>query len=389
MLNPLTWLSRRRFPYEPLISIEISKNRLLHNLNEFRKLAPQSNIAPVLKSNAYGHGLIEIARILETARKENSDLAKDTPFFVIDSYFEALALRSKSIKTPLLIIGYNRPEILLNPNLKNVSYAITSIDTLQQIQQTKRSINIHLKIDTGMHRQGILPDEIKDALQIIKKNQKINLEGVCSHLSDADNIDPSFTKLQIETWNNIVDQITIEFPQIKYIHLSNTYGHKYSNLIKSNISRLGIGLYGIAGGFENILDLKPILQMKTIITGIKKIKKGQTVGYNNTFIAENDITIATLPIGYFEGLDRRLSDKGFFEVSGGRIICPIIGRISMNISTIDVSRVPNLKIGDGVVIISNNPISKNSIQSMAKITQTIPYEIVIYIPEHLRRVVVE
>lgn len=389
MINPLTWLSKRRFPYKPLIYIEISKNRLLHNINEFLKLAPQGRIAPVLKSNAYGHGLIEIAKIIEQECRENLKLKESIPFFVIDSYFEALALRSKGIKTPLLIIGYNRPEILLNPNLKNVSYAITSIDTLQKIQYTKKSVNIHIKIDTGMHRQGILISEIPDALQIIKKNKKINLEGICSHLSDADNADPSFTKKQIETWNNVVDDIKSEFPNIKYIHLSNTHGHKYSELIKSNVSRLGIGLYGIADGFENILDLKPVLQMKTIITGIKKIKKGQTVGYNNTFVADKDTAVATVPIGYFEGLDRRLSDKGFFEIGKDKTLCPIIGRISMNISTVDISQASDVKIGDEVVVISNEPDNKNSIQSIAKITQTIPYEIVIYIPEHLKRVVVE
>jgi alanine racemase len=157
MINPLTWLSKRRFPYEPLIKVEISKNRLLHNLDQFRKLDKQNMIAPVLKSNAYGHGLIEIARILEEARKQNKELNETIPFFVLDSYFEALALRSKGIKTPLLIIGYNRPEILLNPNLQNISYAITSIETLRQIQKTKKYINIHLKIDTGMHRPRPAP----------------------------------------------------------------------------------------------------------------------------------------------------------------------------------------------------------------------------------------
>lgn len=389
MLNLLKWLSKKRFPYEPLISVEISKKYLLQNLKEFQKLTNQNNIAPVLKSNAYGHGIVEIAKIIETACKEDPDLNKNIPFFVIDSYFEALALRSKGIKTPLLIIGYNRPQVLLNPNLKKVSYTITSLDTLQKIQKTTKNINIHLKIDTGMHRQGILIEEIPEALQIIKKNKKINLEGICSHLSDADNTDPSFTKLQIETWNNVVDKINTEFPDIKYIHLSNTYGHKYSNLIKANVSRLGIGLYGLAEGFENNLNLKPVLQMKTIITGIKNIKKGQTVGYNNTFIANKDTTVATVPTGYFEGLNRKLSDNGFFELSKNKIMCPIIGRISMNISTIDVSEVPDIKIGDEVIIISNNPNNKNSIQSMAKITQTIPYEIVTYIPEHLKRVVVE
>jgi len=389
MINPLTWLSKKRFPYEPLIKIEISRNRLLHNLDEFRKLDKKNMIAPVLKSNAYGHGLIEIAKILEDAKKQNKELNKTIPFFVLDSYFEALALRSKGIKTPLLIIGYNRPEILLNPNLQNISYAITSLETLQQIQQTKKYINIHLKIDTGMHRQGILIEEIDNALEIINANKNINLEGICSHFSDSDNTDPEFTKQQISNWNNVVSKLETKYPQIKYFHISNTYGHKYLNSIKSNTSRLGIGLYGIAEGFDIDINLKPVLEMKTIITGIKKIKKGQTVGYSNTFIAQKDMTIATVPIGYFEGLDRRLSNKGYFTINKEGVQSPIIGRVSMNITTIDVSDISNPKIGDEVIVISNNSNNKNSIQGIAKTVETIPYEIVVYIPEHLKRVVVE
>ncbi len=389
MINPLTWLSKKRFPYEPLIKVEISRNRLLHNLDEFRKLDKKNMIAPVLKSNAYGHGLIEIARILEEARKQNKELNETIPFFVLDSYFEALALRSKGIKTPLLIIGYNRPEILLNPNLHNISYAITSLETLKQIQKTKKYINIHLKIDTGMHRQGILIEEIDDALEIINANKNINLEGICSHFSDSDNTDPEFTKQQISNWNNVVSKLETQYPQIKYFHISNTYGHKYLDSIKSNTSRLGIGLYGIADNLDIDIDLKPVLEMKTIITGIKKIKQGQTVGYSNTFVAQKDMTIATVPIGYFEGLDRRLSNKGFFAVNKQDFLCPIIGRVSMNITTIDISGISNPKIGDEVIVISNDSNNKNSIQGIAKIVETIPYEVVVYIPEHLKRVVVE
>jgi alanine racemase len=240
-----------------------------------------------------------------------------------------------------------------------------------------------------MHRQGILIEEIDDALEIINANKNINLEGICSHFSDSDNTDPEFTKQQISNWNNVVSKLETQYPQIKYFHISNTYGHKYLDSIKSNTSRLGIGLYGIADNLDIDIDLKPVLEMKTIITGIKKIKQGQTVGYSNTFVAQKDMTIATVPIGYFEGLDRRLSNKGFFAVNKQDFLCPIIGRVSMNITTIDISGISNPKIGDEVIVISNDSNNKNSIQGIAKIVETIPYEVVVYIPEHLKRVVVE
>lgn len=365
----IKWLNHE--DNNPLITINISSSSLLWNLDQFSKIKPDNKIFPVLKSNAYGHGLIEIASIL----KAKSDC------FVIDSYFEAQHLRNEGIETPLLVIGYVRPENINKSKLKNISYTIGSLDALYSI---KSPTKIHLKIDTGMHRQGILPEEVNTAFDFIKKNNYIEIEGICSHLNDADNIDKSFTTNQIEIWNNIVDKAKKEFPLIKYIHLSNTSGHNFSKEITANVSRLGIGLYGLAdiSGF----DLKPVLELKTIITGIKKIKKGETVGYNNTFIASEDMTMATIPVGYYECLDRRLSNKGFVRI--GNTYCPIIGRVSMNITTIDISKLENLKIGDEVQVISPVKQDKNSIKSIAEICGTITYEIAVKIQGGIKRKVI-
>ncbi|MFA6554144.1 MAG: alanine racemase [Candidatus Paceibacterota bacterium] len=391
MKNPLTWLSRRRFPYEPLIKVEISKSRLTHNLNEFKKLAPENKIAPVLKSNAYGHGLLEIANLLESEIKKSGIMKKHLPFFVVDSYFEAVALRAKGIKTPLLIIGYTRPETILTSHLSHISYTISNLESLQAIKNCKHTISIHLKIDTGMHRQGILPSEIDQTIQYLKNSPRVSLDGICSHLCDADNQDSKFTKNQISIWNNAVKKIKNEFPNIKYIHLSATDGHKYSPIIEANVSRLGLGLYGITEKFNAELDLQPVLEMKTIITGIKKLRQGETIGYNNTFKAERDMTVATIPVGYFEGVDRKLSNIGAIEVVHGstnqKTICPIIGRVSMNITSIDISGISDVSIGTEVIVISNNPSNKNSIQSISKLCGTIEYERAVHIPEHLKRVI--
>lgn len=389
MQNLLTWLSRHRFPYEPLIKVEISRSRLIHNLNEFRKLAPGGRIAPVLKSNAYGHGLLEVAQILEGVRYSSIAIATSTPFFIVDSYFEAVALRARGIKTPLLIIGYTRPETILNSKLSEVSYAITSLETLQSISQTDRRVSIQIKIDTGMHRQGLLPNEIDAAIDHIKGNDKISLKGVCSHLSDVDNSDPAFTLQQIKVWNGTVAKLRASLPSIEYIHLSATDGHKYSTEIEANLSRLGLGLYGISPKFAPMLALEPVMQIKTIITGIKKLERGQTIGYSNTFKAEKEMVVATIPVGYFEGLDRRLSNKGAVIVGQEQSICPIIGKVSMNITSIDISNLKSVKIGDEVTVISNKPTDINSIPSIAKLCDTFEYEIAIHIPEHLKRVVTE
>lgn len=400
MKSLLRWLSRRRFPYETLITVEIPKERLIHNLNEFRKLAPNHEIAPVLKSNAYGHGLFEIASLLKN---------EHVPFFIVDSYFEAVALRSQRIKTPILIIGYTRPETIAHSRLRDTAFTISSMDTLRQFTGRKapspedqndneyspvsipsmRGVRIQLKIDTGMHRQGILPEETDEAIEIISGNHQLFLEGICTHLSDADNPDTSFTESQIHVWNKVAKKFRTAFPSIKYVHASATDGHGFTQDIDANVSRLGIGLYGLS---ENVslktkLDLKPVMKMKTIITGIKHLKCGDTVGYGNTFRAERDMTIATIPVGYFEGLDRRLSNNGSVQVGPHRVVCPIIGRVSMNITIINVSEVTGLKTGDEVTVISDNSADANSIESFEKRMGSITYEMAVRIPAHLKRIV--
>ena len=412
-MNLLTWASKRRFPYEPLIRVEISRKNLLHNLHEFRKLAPKdvhgnSQIAPVLKSNAYGHGLIEVASILKNEHH--------IPFFIVDSYFEAIALRSKGFKHHLLIIGYTRPETIRNSNLKNVSFTVTNIETLREIAIQKidrwestggkigfrspllrlrpKLVHIHLKIDTGMHRQGILPGEIDEAINLIQHDgtgkRPVVLEGITSHLCDADNDDETFSEGQIHLWNKIVERFRHEFKSLKYIHLSATDGHRMTHDITANVSRLGIGLYGLSenAALHKQLDLLPVLEMKTIITGVKNLKEGETVGYGNTFKAKENMRIATIPVGYFEGMDRRLSNNGSVLVGQKHIVCPIIGRVSMNIISIDVSRVGDVKVGDEVVAMSAISSDENSIVNIAKKCATISYEIAVHIPTHLKKVII-
>ena len=399
MKRLLAFLLRRRHPYEPLIQVEISADRLIHNLEEFRKMAPNGVLAPVLKSNAYGHGLVEVARILETENSRSKRMLKSEypaiPFFVIDSYFEALALRSAGIKTPLLIIGYAPLETMLASRLKDISFTVTSLEALETLSKSidgssvsiSKPLRIHLKIDTGMHRQGILLNEIGRAIDLMHANEKIFLEGICSHLSDADNGDSAFTQSQIAAWNKSVERFKSAFPSLRYIHLSNTDGHRFSTEITANVSRLGLGLYGIVDGasFKPALNLLPALEMKTTLTGVKKIRKGEHVGYSNTFTAPKDMTIATIPAGYFEGIDRRLSNVGFVLVGERQIPCPIIGRVSMNITVIDVSKVPEAKIGTRVLLISNTSTDPNSIRNIAKACGTIAYEIAVHVPAHLKR----
>lgn len=364
--------------YHPAVEILISKTNLLGNLKEYKCRYPKLSFAPVLKSNAYGHGLTQIAQILDK---------EEIAFFVVDSLYEAMVLRNEGVKSQILVIGYASTENINSSKLAKVSFTVISLEQLQELAKTTRTIKkIHLKIDTGMHRQGILLNQIEEAIKIFKDRQFLQLEGVCSHLADADNTDETFTKFQIDQWEKVVRIFKQNFQTITFFHISNSAGTHYSQQIYANVARLGIGLYGINNLPKAKLNLKPVLQMQSIISSLKIISAGEYVGYNITYKTEKNIKMATVPVGYFEGVDRRLSNCGVFKINNH--YCPIIGRVSMNITSIDVSSVPEVKLGDKAIIISNNKDDVNSIENIAKLVHTIPYEILVHIPQHLRRTIV-
>ena len=359
-----------------LITIYVDKRAIWDNLAAYRQAYPELEFTPVLKSNAYGHGLVPVARILDSQR---------LPFLIVDSYYEAKLLRDNNIKSQILVIGYVEPQIMLKSRLAGISFCITSLEQLQQLAGSQRKLNLHLKIDTGMHRQGLLISQLEQGIQILHSNSNLDLVGVASHLADADTTHSKSVKKQLDQWDQIQEKLNQEFPHITYTHISATAGVLHTKSKNThNLARLGLGLYGISIIENSKVNLKPALSMQTIISGVKNISKGDTVGYNDTFIAPRDMLIATIPAGYAEGIDRRLSNKGQVEVNG--TLCPIIGRISMNITTIDVSDVPEIKLGDTVTIISNDNVSPISVSNIAKTCNTIPYEILVHIPAHLRRV---
>lgn len=373
------FLRKIKFQYTALVEVRIFRDRILHNLGVFQYMLPSGvRIAPVLKSNAYGHGLVQVAECLRDV---------DIPFLAVDSYYEALVLRNEGIKTPLVVIGYTVKENIFQNKLKDISFTVISKEELSDIAHGISSpCRIHLKIDTGMHRQGICLEDCGEVISLIQKNRNIILEGICTHFADADNEDTEYTQIQIHVWNIMAKTFRHAFPFIQFLHVAATCGSSFSKSIDANVMRLGIGLYGIAPcAALKSLSLQSALEMRSLISSIKKIERGDMVGYNGTYTADTALYIATVPVGYFEGVDRRLSNKGYVIVRG--IACPMIGRVSMNIITVDVSVIADIKIGERVVVISSDTEEKNSVENIADLCETIPYEILVHIPASLRRVV--
>ncbi len=368
--------------YTPLVEVSISRENLLHNLHTYQSAYSKAAFAPVLKSNAYGHDIGTVARILDREK---------IAFFMVDSYYEARRLRQAGIRSRILVMGYVRPEDIARSRLRNVDFGITDIEQLRTLTElVKHPTRIHLKLDTGMHRQGIPFDLIAEAEDLIKGEEQLELVGICSHFADADNTNETFTERQIAVWRAAAEEFTLAFPTIEYRHIAATKGVRFGKDTETNVARLGIGLYGFDTSPSSETPLRPVLEMRSLISSVRDIQKGESVGYNATFTADYPMKIATVPVGYYEGIDRRLSNRGSMLVKG--IVCPIIGRVSMNMTSIDVSNVPSVTAGDSVVAISRNPADDNSVSAMVKAVscedyRETEYVLLVHLAPHLERIV--
>ncbi len=374
-------LIARLSPSTPLITVGISKDALLHNLRAYQGAYPDVAIAPVLKSNAYGHDLGLVARVLDR---------EHIAFFMVDSLYEARRLRSSGVGSRIVVMGYARPEDIVSSTLSHTDYALTDIEQLRQVvERARSSVRVHLKIDTGMHRQGLLPEQLAEALDLLARNASIEVVGVCSHFADADQDHSPHTKEQLSRWLSALSKIEAVYPALEYRHLGATKGIRFAHEARTNVARLGIGLYGFDTSPGHNTPLQPVLELRSIIGELRSIPAGESVGYNATHITAATTLVATVPVGYFEGVDRRLSNKGVVQVRG--VDCPIIGRVSMNMTTVDVSAVDGVSVGDSVTLISRLPSEQNSVPGIARTIggdsyKESEYVVLVHIPQHLKRV---
>lgn len=363
-------------PYYPLNIIEISKKRLISNYKYLSSINKNIKVSPVLKSNAYGHGIIEVGRILDKL---------NPVFFCVDSIYEAYQLFNVKIKTPILITGFVDPNNLKIKRLP-FSYAVFDLRQFRGILKNQPQAKVHLFIDTGMHREGLRTDELEMFVNQLNNEEKSRVEGIMSHLAfseEPENIDTKKQIIQFKLAIKILKKYSI-FP--KFVHFGNSSGllnNRKLGLSFTNVARTGLALYGISSIRNN--GLKPVLQLITHVIQVKKIKKGEKVGYDFTYEAKEDGLIAVLPIGYNDGVERRLSDKGIVLIKNKP--CPIIGRVSMNLCVVDVAAVKNIKIGDEVIIFSNND-DKNNVVNSAKKADMIPYGILIHLERSTKRKVI-
>lgn len=364
--------------------IEIDKKAIAHNYHVFRNLIDKKcKLLAVVKSNAYGHNLMEFA-------KEQEKLGAD--FLGVDSVVEAITLRKDGIKIPILVLGYTLPEMILEAVNKNISITVSNFETLSSVIKSKLKIKIHIKVDTGMSRHGFLESDIKEVLNKLKNNKNIVVEGLFTHFSMAKNPSfPTHTNSQIEKFEKWRDA----FMKAGYkpiCHASATSGTLLYPKAHFDMVRIGISLYGIWPSKESEaymgdkISLKPVLSWKTIIAEIKKLPKGSKVGYDCTEVLKKDSTIAVCPIGYWHGYPRALSSIGKVLINGEK--AKILGRVCMDIVMVDVTHIKNIKVGDEVVLIGKSGTQEISADDISTLLDSSSYELLTRINPLIKRVYV-
>lgn len=360
--------------------LEISLDAMINNLNYFRlKLKPETKMMIMVKAFSYGSGSYEIANIMQYFRAD---------YLAVAYADEGIELRKTGINLPIMVMNPDEQSFdsILKYDLEPEIYSFSILNKLEEaikknILPKNKPVKIHLKIDTGMHRLGFEPDEIEQLINRLKANKQIYTTSVFTHLAASD--DPrfdEFTHQQVALLNELSEKVQSEADHPILRHTLNSSGISRFPEYQLDMVRLGIGLYGISPLPEEEKNLENIGSLKTIITQIKQIKSGESVGYNRAYISKEDKTIGIIPIGYADGLNRLLGDEKCTVLVNGKE-APIIGNICMDMCMLDLSNI-TAEEGDEVVIFS----TQQDIRTLANIAQTIPYEILSGISRRVKRI---
>lgn len=375
--------------------IEINRRALIANIRAHRRLIGKKvKMMAVVKSNAYGH---DIGLVAQTAAD-----SKQVDWLGVASLAEAKIIRQQRIKLPILVLSYWRPFILsdLVWAIKNgISFMVYESEQLKVLRiaanRASKPARVHLKLETGMARLGLFPKEANAFLAKILSSRELKLEGIASHFATAESADQKFLKKQLSAYKSFVKTVNGHLPKNLLQHMACSAAITTAPQANLSLVRLGIAMYGLWPSVENKkivsqknpkFKLQPALTWKTQVIAVQYLPKGSPVGYDRTFVTKKKTVMAVLPVGYWDGLDRRLSNLGKVLIKG--VICPIIGRVCMNVTMVDASAVPEIKLGDEVVLLGKQGRGEVTADTIANLTKTINYEVVTRINPLLPRILV-
>ena len=367
---------------------EIDLTAFRHNLQNLRKyLDPQTRIMAVVKADAYGHGAVPCARIAV-----ESGAANYLGAGVIE---EGIELRENGLNAPILILGSIFPdeaEDLVRHNLATILCTQPLAQALsKEAEKQDKTVSVHIKVDTGMNRLGISPENLPALLDQVRNLKNLKIEAVSTHFSSADDEDLSVTQAQLEKFQTALTILQKEGVHTPIVHCANTSALFKFPESHFNMVRPGLILYGVlpSPSLQPVIDqgenpFQPVMQWKSQIILLKPIAKNQPVSYSGSFTTQRDSLIATLPIGYADGLHRMLSNKMDVLIRGRR--APQVGNICMDMILIDVTDIPDVQAGDEVVIFGRQGDEMISVEELAVKGKTIPYEILCSVSKRVPRI---
>jgi len=360
--------------------IEIDRRALRSNLAEFSRRARPAGIMAVVKSNAYGHGLSLVARLLarQTFRGE-----KFGGWFGVDSIVEALRLRRDGIKNSILVFGYTLSARFSDAVRGGITLTISSFEGLAALRRARLRPAFHLKLDTGMHRQGFPEHEIPK-LAALLAHWRLRPDGAYSHYAFPENARDS--RMQRGCLERCIRELARAGIHPRIVHMSAT-GGVWERRDRYPMVRIGFGLFGYLRRPVAKNPLQPVLTWKTVVSEVKRVKRGERIGYDFTEQFRRDSVIAILPIGYWHGFDRGLSGVGEVLVRGKR--AKVMGRVSMDMTAVDVTNIRGVAIGDEAVLIGRQGSEFVGADEIAEKIRTTAYEVLTRINPLIRRVIRE
>jgi len=351
---------------------EISLKALSHNLEVVRKKTGNKNILAVVKANAYGHGAEEISKHL---------VKKGITHLGVAFTGEAIQLREAGVKAPILVFfDRNHIKECFEYDLTPVVFDLNTAKKFSsEAVRRNRILPIHIKVDTGMGRMGFTLDKAHTAIYKITGLKNMRLEGLMSHFSDADLHDKEFANLQLKRFLSLRKELKRNGVTFNFYHIANSAAVLTMPGAHLNMVRPGIMLYGYGDD-----DLKPVLSLKSKVLMLKRVPAGTPISYARTFVTKRMSTIATIPVGYADGYNRKLSNRGEVLINGNRT--PVIGRVCMDTIMADVTGLRGVRLDSEVILIGSQERENITAADIADRTETIPYEVLTSIGQRVKRV---
>ena len=366
--------------------LEIDLNNLEHNVKVLKRAMPRKcELMAVVKAEAYGHGLYEIATSINRIGVKS---------FAVATIDEGIGLRQYGVSGEILILGYTAPARARELRKYDLTQTLIDYEYSLRLNEQGYDVKTHIKVDTGMHRLGFDAEDIENISAVFSmKHTKVS--GIYTHLCAADSAqekDICFTNLQIDRFYNLINRLKEKGVTIPKIHIQSSYGLLNYPELKCDYVRAGVSLYGVLSSPNDRtrlqLDLRPVLSLKSKVVSLRKIKEGDSVGYNRSFVADRDSLIAVLPIGYADGYPRNLScGKSYVLINGHQ--APVVGRICMDQLLVNVTDIPDVKVGITATLIGKDGDEEISAAMVADNSESITNELLSKIGKRVKIAIVE